>query len=162
MNISIQIRRYQPGEEQALFEVYYSAIHLVACRDYTPEQIQAWAPKDLDPILWKNRILGINPFVAQLNGKILGYADLQSNGYIDHFFVSGTHPRAGIGTLLMKHLLHEALALNLTELTSDVSRTAQPFYERFGFSVVEERNQELRGVVIPNAFMRRALSGQGN
>ena len=40
------------------------------------------------------------------------------------------------------------------ELTSDVSRTAQPLFERFGFTVVEERQPELRGVVIPNAFMR--------
>jgi hypothetical protein len=40
MNISVQIRHYKPGEERALFEVYYSAIHLVASRDYTSEQIR--------------------------------------------------------------------------------------------------------------------------
>ena len=52
MNISVQIRRYKHGEEQALFAVYYSAIHLTASRDYTPEQVQAWAPRDLDAALW--------------------------------------------------------------------------------------------------------------
>ena len=148
------IRRYRPGEEAALFEIYYSAIHLVARRDYSPEQIQAWAPRDLDQGLWATRIRGIHPFVAELAGELVGYADLQANGYIDHFFVSGQHGRHGIGTALMSHLLQEARAASLTELTSDVSRTAQPFYERFGFTVVEERQPELRGVVIPNAFMR--------
>jgi len=54
----------------------------------------------------------------------------------------------------MSHLLHEARSASLKELRSDVSRTAQPFYERFGFTVVEERQPELRGVVIPNALMR--------
>src|SRR5580704_6773468 len=97
MNISVQIRPYKPGEEQALFAVYYSAIHLTASRDYTPEQIQAWAPKGLDMNLWACRIRGINPFVAESNGEVVGYADLQANGYIDHFFVSGTHARRGIG-----------------------------------------------------------------
>jgi putative acetyltransferase len=155
MNISVQIRRYKPGEEQALFAVYYSAIHLTASRDYTPEQIQAWAPKGLDMNLWACRIRGINPFVAESNGEVVGYADLQANGYIDHFFVSGTHARRGIGSLLMEHLLGEATALGLSELTSDVSRTAQPLYEKFGFVVVEQRRPERRGVVIPNAFMRR-------
>jgi putative acetyltransferase len=155
MNISVQIRPYKPGEEQALFAVYYSAIHLTASRDYTPEQIQAWAPKGLDMNLWACRIRGINPFVAELNGEVVGYADLQANGYIDHFFVSGTHARRGIGSLLMEHLLGEATALGLSELTSDVSRTAQPLYEKFGFVVVEQRRPERRGVVIPNAFMRR-------
>jgi putative acetyltransferase len=155
MNISVKIRRYKPGEERVLFDVYYSAIHLTASRDYTPEQIHAWAPKDLDMDVWESRIRGINPFVAELNGEVVGYADLQANGYIDHFFVSGTHSRRGIGSLLMEHILGEAKALGLPELTSDVSRTAQPLYEKFGFVVVEQRRPERRGVIIPNAFMRR-------
>jgi putative acetyltransferase len=157
MSKSVQIRRYCPGEEPLLFAVYYSAIHLVACQDYTPEQIQAWAPANLDAELWKNRIRGINPYVAELNDEIVGYADLQDNGYIDHFFVSGTHPRSGIGTLLMNHLVFEARARNFREMTSDVSRTAQPFYEKFGFTIVEHREPELRGVIIPNALMRRSF-----
>ncbi len=158
MSTAIHIRRCREGEESALFEIYYSAIHLVACRNYTPEQLQAWAPRDFDSELWRRRIRGINPFVAELNGQIVGYADLQPNGYIDHFFVSGTHPREGIGSQLMGHLLDQAQALGICELTSDVSRTAEPFYETFGFSVVERRYPELRGVVVPNAFMRRTRS----
>ncbi len=154
MSGAVGIRRYRFGEEPALFEVYYSAIHLVARRDYSNEQIRAWAPRDLDQELWTSRIRGISPFVAELEGELVGYADLQANGYIDHFFVSGHHGRRGIGTALMNHLLKEARVASLAELTSDVSRTAQPFYERFGFAVVEERQPELRGVVIPNALMR--------
>jgi putative acetyltransferase len=58
----------------------------------------------------------------------------------------------------MEHLLGEAKALGLSELTSDVSRTAQPFYEKFGFVVVEQRRPERRGVIIPNALMRRCAA----
>jgi len=155
MGILVHIRPYREGEEPALFEIYCSAIHLVACQDYTPEQLQAWAPRDFDSELWRRRMRGIGPFVAELNGQIVGYADLQPNGYIDHFFVSGTRPREGIGSQLMRHLLDRAQTLGIPELTSDVSRTAQPFYERFGFSVVERRYPEIHGVVVPNAFMRR-------
>lgn len=155
MGTPVHIRRYREGEEPALFEIYYSAIHLVACQNYTPEQLQAWAPRDVDSGLWCRRIRGIGPFVAELGGQIVGYADLQPNGYIDHFFVSGTRPREGIGSQLMRHLLDRAQALGISELTSDVSRTAQPFYETFDFSVVEQRYPKLRGVVVPNALMRR-------
>lgn len=158
MRSDVCIRRYRFGEEPALFEVFYSAIHLVARRDYSTEQIRAWAPRDLDQKLWATRIRGINPFVAELAGELVGYADLQANGYMDHFFVSGHHGRRGIGTALMNHLLREARPASLTELTSDVSRTAQPFFESFGFTAVEERQPELRGVVIPNALMRLRLS----
>lgn len=82
MKIAPRIRRYNPGEESTLFNVYYTAIHLVASREYSPEQIQAWAPRDLDTTLWEEKIRGINPFVAELNGELVGYADLQASGYI--------------------------------------------------------------------------------
>ncbi len=48
MNGTVVIRRYRFGEEPALFKVFHSAIHLVARRDYSNEQIKAWAPLDLD------------------------------------------------------------------------------------------------------------------
>lgn len=153
----MKIRRFNSGDEPALFEVYYSAIHLVAKYDYDTAQINAWAPRDLDQTLWTQRIQDIKPFVAELDGKIVGYADVQSSGYIDHFFVSGHHPRQGIGARLMAALHEESVRLELSELTSDVSRTAQPFFEKFGFSIIEQRSHELRGVIIPNALMRKRL-----
>ena len=154
----LHIRRHKEGEERALFEVYYSAVHLIASRDYTPAQIQAWAPRDLDPLLWERTIRDLKPFVAELDGRIVGYGDLQSNGYIDHFFVSGNYPRRGIGAMLMKRLINEATARGIREMTADVSRTAQPFFGTFGFEVVEQRYPVIRGVELPNALMRRFAS----
>ncbi|MDR2332317.1 MAG: GNAT family N-acetyltransferase [Burkholderiaceae bacterium] len=153
MHSNLKIRRYLPGEEPALYAVHYSAIHLVARRDYSAEQIWAWAPYGVDMQQWARRIRDINPFVAELSGELVGYADLQGRGYIEHFFVSGKHPGQGIGTRLMQHLLQEARARGIAELRSDVSRTAQPLFERFGFTVVELRSPTRRGVVIPNALM---------
>jgi putative acetyltransferase len=153
----MNIRRFQPGEERALFEVYYSAIHLIARDDYSEEQLNAWAPSDLDLQLWVNRIRCINPFVAEIDGEPVGYADVQQNGYIDHFFVSGNHPRKGVGKALMKVIHSEAKLLPIKELTSNVSRTAQPFFERFGFVVVEQRKPVIRGVEVPNALMSKGL-----
>jgi len=157
MSGSVHIRRFLPGEETALFGVYFTAIHLVASRDYTAEQVEAWAPRDLDMAIWRKKIREIRPFVAVLNGELVGYSDVQPNGYIDHFFVSGDHPRRGIGSLLMTRIIEEANALCIPELTSDVSRTAQPFFAKFGFAIVEQRRPEVRGVVVPNALMSRQL-----
>ena len=153
----MRIRRFKPGEEPALFEIYHSAIHLIASRDYTEAQVDAWAPSNLDPELWVNRMIGINPFVAEIEGKPVGYADVQANGYIDHFFVSGRHPRQGIGRSLMAVLESEARHMRVATMTSDVSRTAQPFFERCGFEVVEQRLPVIRGVEVPNALMRKVI-----
>jgi putative acetyltransferase len=157
MSAPVHIRRYVRGEEAALFSVYFTAIHLVACRDYTTEQVEAWAPRDLDVALWQKKIREIKPFVAVLDGELAGYADVQVNGYIDHFFVSGHHPRRGIGSALMTRIIEEARLLRIAVLTSAVSRTAQPFFARFGFSIVEQRHPQVRGVVVPNALMSRHL-----
>lgn len=177
----MRIRRFRLGDEPALFQVFHSAIHLVAARDYTLDQIEAWAPADLDQDIWRDRMRGIRPFIAELAGGlshaktddraglpaaeparapetiIVGYADVQESGYIDHFFVSGHYPRQGIGQALMARLHEEAAHMGLTELTSDVSRSAQPFFAHHGFEIIEHRYPERRGVVIPNALMRKRL-----
>jgi putative acetyltransferase len=157
MSESPRIRRYIAGEKSSLFDIYFTVIHLVASHDYTPEQVQAWAPRDFDVDLWARKMREINPFVAELNGELVAYADVQSNGYIDHFFVSGKRSRRGIGSLLMKKIIAEAASLGIPLLTSNVSRTAQPFFQRFGFVAAEERNPEIRGIVVPNALMCRKM-----
>ncbi len=154
----MQIREFRVGDESALHAVFHSSIHLLACADYTPEQIDAWAPEKMDQVMWAKRMREIKPFVLELQGQVVAYADVQANGYIDHFFVSGMHSRRGIGTLLMAHLHFVARNLGIAELTSDVSRTAQPFFERCGFEVVELKFPVRRGVLIPNALMRKVMA----
>jgi putative acetyltransferase len=100
----------------------------------------------------------IRPFVVEDGrGQIVAYADVQPNGYIDHFFVSGARARQGIGTLLMNRIHDVARDRGIFVLTSHVSRTAQPFFRKFGFSLSEERTPVIRGVVVPNALMRKEL-----
>uniref|UniRef100_UPI0035AE8577 GNAT family N-acetyltransferase n=1 Tax=Hylemonella sp. TaxID=2066020 RepID=UPI0035AE8577 len=153
----MEIRRFRFGDEVTLFGVFFTAVHEVAARDYSPEQIDAWAPVDLDLEEWIDRIRRNRPFVAELDDEIVGYADIQPSGYIDQFFVSGSHPRRGVGTMLMARLHQEAISLGLKELTSDVSKTAEPFFLRHGFQVVERRFPVRRGVMLENALMCKKL-----
>lgn len=153
----MNLRSFQPGDEPALFRVYFTAIHEIASSDYSPEQIAAWAPADFDMALWAPRVQKLRPFVVELDNEIVGYADVQPNGYIDHFYVSGFHPRQGIGTLLMTRIHEEAVNLGITALTSNVSKTAEPFFARHGFHVVERNFPVCRGVTLENALMRKML-----
>ena len=157
MRAAISLRSLQPGDEPRLLAVYTSAIHRVASKDYSPEQIRAWAPPQVDPARWLAKMQAINPIVALLDGTPVGYADLQPDGSIDHFFVSGEHSRQGIGSQLMSRLLADAHTLGIPVLSAHVSRTAQPFFERFGFVVTAQRSPVVRGVVIPNAAMQRPV-----
>lgn len=157
----ITIREFADGDEATLFEVFRSAVHLVACEDYDNDQLHAWAPADYDVEQWRQRIREIQPFIAERQGSVVGYADLQPGGAIEHFFVSGHHPRQGIGTRLMEHLLSRAEAQRAAALSADVSLTARTFFARFGFVVTEQRAPRRRGVVIPTARMRREAAVPG-
>ena len=137
--------------------MFFTAIHELAARDYSREQVDAWAPADFDMGLWASRMQAIQPFVAVLGNEVVGYADVQANGYIDHFFVSGSHPRQGVGTRLMTRIHEEAGSLGLTELTSNVSKTAEPFFTLHGFQVVERGFPVRRGITLQNALMRKRL-----
>jgi putative acetyltransferase len=97
-------RDFRLGDEMALYAVFDSAVHQLASRDYTPEQINAWAPRTIDREAWVHRMQAIRPFVMEHSGHIVGYADVQSSGYVDHFYVSGTYARQGIGTKLMSRI----------------------------------------------------------
>jgi putative acetyltransferase len=153
----VDIRDFQPGDEAALQAVFHSAVHMTAAASYTPVQIDAWAPREIDMGAWSSRMQALRPFVAERGGRIVGYADLQANGYIDHFFVAGASARQGVGTLLMNHILEAARRRDIKSLTSDVSRNAQLFFQRFGFVVMERKSTRVRGVVVPNARMQKTL-----
>jgi len=153
----IALRDFRPGDEPALRAVFASAIREVAIRDYSPQQVDAWCPRDYDADAWAARMQGLRPFVAERDGDVVGYADLQADGYIDHFYVAGPAGGQGVGGMLMRHLLALAAGRSLPEVTSHVSLTAQPFFARYGFQVVEQRVVDVRGVALRNAEMRLAL-----
>lgn len=152
--LETSIREFRVGDEPALSLVYFSAVHEIARADYTAAQLDAWAPRQYDGAAWAARMQGIRPFVAKRRGNIVGYADVQPNGYIDHFFVIGSAARTGVGTLLMRRIHETATQRSIPLLTSHVSITARPFFEKFGFEVVAPQNVTIRGVPMINFQMR--------
>jgi len=153
----INIRNYQDGDEQALRAIFFNTIRAINTRDYTEQQMAAWAPENYDKALWLERIRGINPFIAILDEEVVGYCDLQDDGYIDHFFCHWAHQGKGIGKALMNRLIDSATERNIRRLYSQVSITAKPFFEHFGFTVVKPQRVEIRGVSLTNFVMERDL-----
>jgi hypothetical protein len=46
---AVEIRRFQAGDEPALREVFYAAIHKTAAAHYSEKQIRVWAQESYDP-----------------------------------------------------------------------------------------------------------------
>jgi putative acetyltransferase len=138
-----------------LWAVFFSAIRETAAKDYSPEQIAAWAPESFDESRWAHRMAGIAPFVAERDGVVVGYADVQATGYIDHFFVAGHAGRQGVGSQLMQRIHAHAESVRMTSLFSDVSITARPFFEHWGFAVEQQQRLVVAGISLTNYRMRK-------
>jgi putative acetyltransferase len=147
------IRDFFLGDEADLSRVFQSSIRELASADYTSEQIEVWAGASFDLDHWIKRIQELKPFVVEIDGIISAYADLQIDGYIDHFLVAGKYPRQGLGSLHMSHIIENAIAKGITTLTAEVSLNAHKFFTRFGFVVVEQRSRNIQGITLSNALM---------
>lgn len=154
----MHIRDFRLGDEQTIWSVFYTSVHELAAANYNEAQINAWASKEIDPDAWANHIQTLKPFVVEVDGNIVAYADLQADGLIDHFFVSPSFSRQGVGSLLMEHINKQAQAQSLDHLFSHVSLTAKPFFEKWGFEVERAQIVTLRGAQLDNFLMYKKLN----
>ncbi|WP_202845207.1 GNAT family N-acetyltransferase [Luteimonas saliphila] len=155
----MHIRDYIPGEAAELRRVFASSVHTLARGVYTPEQLDAWAPAAYDQQAWADKLNAMRPFVALIEGRVVGYADLQATGHVGHFFVAGDASGRGVGGALMRHLHNVAAARGISRLSADVSLAAEGFFARHGFVVEQRRTVVARGVPMANARMVKAMDG---
>ena len=151
----MEVRKLQEGEEQELWELFYNTIHTVNIRDYDGNQIAAWAPDDLDINIAIKKFREIDPFVVIKEGSIIGYADIQPDGYIDHFYCHHEFQGQRVGSTLFAALEKEAKETGIFEMYSNVSITARPFFEAMGFSVEKEQVIRIKDQKLKNYRMVR-------
>ncbi len=151
----ITIRDYVEADAETLWNIHFHTIRNINSRDYTKTQVEAWAPEDIDLSAWRKLMKRLSPFVAEIEGVIVGYTDLQPNGLIDHFFCHHEYQGQGVGKALMNHVFSVGQQRGVKRFYSEVSITARPFYEHFGFNVVQQQEMEVRGQKLTNFVMEK-------
>lgn len=149
----MELRQFQISDARPLWELKYQTIREYCIKDYSLEQVSVWAANTYDEESWTNKMRGIKPFVAVNEGTISGYADLQPDGYIDHFYCSKNYIGKGVGGHLMNHILTTAKKSGIKRLYSHVSITAKPFFEHFGFKVIKAQQVNVNGIELTNYVM---------
>ncbi|MEP1449232.1 MAG: GNAT family N-acetyltransferase [Paraglaciecola sp.] len=167
----MEIRAYHLGEEHQIWQLFYQTVHGINAQDYSQNQLDAWAPNSFDQHLWQKKLTTLGTFVCvnsrriqgdnddkKANNVILGYSDLQKDGYIDHFFCHQQHQGLGVGTALMTYIHNLAQKRGITQLSADVSITAKGFFEKHDFNIVKSQNVLIRGQILENFKMVKPLS----
>ncbi|RYJ41156.1 GNAT family N-acetyltransferase [Flavobacterium beibuense] len=152
-----RIRLYKQEDCNEVVSLFYNTVHSVNKKDYTTEQLDAWAPADLDFERW-NRILSQNyTIIVEKEGVIKGFGDIDATGYFDHLFVHKDHQGQGIATLIKEKIEKHALDANMQRVTVAASITARPFFEKHGYTVLKEQRVERNGQTLINYFMEKFL-----
>ena len=146
------IREYQPSDCKELAELFHHTVHTVNARDYTKEQLDAWAAGQVDLKEWDRSLREHFSVVAiREDGKIVGFGDIDETGYLDRLYVHTDYQRQGVATAICGKL-EEAIRGNIV---THASITARPFFEERGYQVVREQQVERRGILLTNFVMEK-------
>jgi putative acetyltransferase len=149
------IRRYLERDAKEIAELFYNTIHQINIKDYTEKQINAWAP-ELRYEFWAKRLKKKNPFVALADSQIVGFAELDPDGYIDCLYIHHQWQGKGVASKLLAEIEKEAQSLGVKRLYTEASITAKPFFEKRGFEIIKEQQVEKRGVKLTNYRMEKS------
>lgn len=143
------IRKYQASDCKELADLFYNTVHIVNAKDYTKEQLNVRATKQVDLEKWNKSLQEHFSVVALDNETIVGFGDIDKTGYLDRLFVHANYQKKGIATALCNQLEQAVQG----DITTHASITAKPFFEKRGYKLVKEQQIERQGIFLTNYVM---------
>ena len=150
----MKIRAYRPADCVPLMTLFYDTVHAVCAADYSPAQLDAWAPADRDRAAWDHSLQSRTTVVAEEDGQILGFGNIGPDGYLDLLYVHRDRQRRGVAAALCDFL--ETL-YPVDRVTVHASKTARPFFLRRGYRVLKTQQMERQGQSLTNYLMEKEL-----
>lgn len=150
--VKILLRRYRADDLPALTALFYTTVHTVCAKDYGREKLDAWASGTIDEAAWDASLRAHVSLVAEADGKIVGFGDMDATGYLDRLYTAADWQGRGVGTAICDAL--EA-AVSSACYTTHASITARPFFERRGYCVLYAQQVVRRSVTLTNYRMEK-------
>ena len=95
----IVIREYEPKDCKELAGLFYNTVHTVDAKDYTKEQLDAWATGKIDLEKW-NQSFQEHYSIVAVDGEItIGFGDIDKTGYLDRLYVHKDYQGKGVATI---------------------------------------------------------------
>ncbi len=155
LEVIMVIREYNSNDSPFMSKLFYDTVHTVNAKDYTNEQLDAWATGTVDLEEWNRSFLENHTLIAEIDGKIIGFADMDRYGCIDRLFVHKDFQSKGIATALVHELERCAQKAGLFCFETYASITAKPFFEKQGYKVEFENKVIRNGIAFINYKMKK-------
>ena len=158
--VGVGVRSYATQDAVATYEVFRAAVRRTALARYSPAQVRAWAPDEVDMERWAARRAAAWTIVAveRDHDRVIAFADLTDAGEMDMLFVHPDHARAGIAATLVARVVEQATRRGLNSVEVHASKVLQPLLTRLGFTTEQDHvDNHRRGQVLVNATMHLDL-----
>ncbi len=155
---AIGLRPFLPADAPRCLAIFVAAIDELAGDDYDEDQREAWKASADDAAAFAKRLAASLTLVATLNGENVGFASLKGADVIDMLYVDPASARRGVASTLIEALTRLAQARAAERLTSDVSDTGKPLFERLGFSAQRRNLVTVGDQWLANTTMSKTLA----
>lgn len=153
----MNFRKATLGDLKEMQELFVATIKSVCQKEYNEQQIEVWTSGVNNTERWIEVIEKQFVLLALIENKIVGYGTLKDTNYIDFFYIHKDFQRQGIANKLLTLLELEAKKRSSKTITSDISITAKPFFEKKGFIVKAKQKNIKSGVELINYKMEKNL-----
>jgi putative acetyltransferase len=156
----MKIRLFEKQDAEKLARLFHETVREINIRDYSRNQVEAWAPDNIYFREWEKICSNRFTYVADDEGVIAGFGELELNGHIDCFYCHKNYQGCGVGRQIYQAIEVKALDLGISRLVTEASITAKPFFQRMGFSIVKEQKITCRGEIFINYVMEKSLEAR--
>ena len=151
------IRQAIENDLDEILNLFYETVTSVCKADYNEEQIKVWASFAKKNQKWLDRIKKQYFLVAELDNKIVGFGSMEKGDYLDLLYIHKNYLRQGVANRLLTELEDETLRQQKYLISSDVSITARPFFEKHGYKVTKEQRNKFDNIEIINYKMTKEM-----
>jgi len=148
----MMIRKYQTSDCRELAELFYNTVHRINAKDYTKEQLEAWATGHIDLEEWDRSLRAHYSVVAVEHGIITGFGDIDQTGYLDRLYVHAAYQGKGTASAICGRLEQTASA---DSIITHASITAKSFFEHRGYHIIREQQVVRSGISLTNYVMEK-------
>ena len=153
---SLSIRQARPDEVLQILRIQIDALRILCVQDYSSDQIEALVDRNIQHFS-RGGYRGATTFIAELEKVRVGVSSLLGNR-ISAVYVHPLYIRQGIGSQLLQAVEQAALSRNIKTLNITASLTACPFYQAWGYQVIDHSHLVTKdGLRIRCKEMRRHL-----
>lgn len=143
-----------------LRSLYRNTVLTINRCDYSQEEVEDWAScgDDLSKI---GEMIKTHYFIVAVDqlSQIVGFSSITPRGYLHSMFVHKDFQGKGVATILLKEIERYAVSVGITRITSEVSITARPFFEKRGYMVEVEQKRRANQLCLTNYWMAKELTG---